>query len=86
MLKANYRLKFAHSVALNHVIEKGKPQCKLSFKVLKEEYVCDQLLGISPYPALTQLKYFLGRIYHCVTVVGKWVFDSSFPFILPLSQ
>ena len=37
-LKANNRLTFSQDVAFNHVSEKGKPQCKLSYKVLKEEY------------------------------------------------
>ena len=27
-----------------------------------------------------------GRIRHCVTVVGKWIFDSDLPFALPLTK
>ena len=71
---------------LNHVIEKGKPQLNLSYKVLKEKCGYDPFLGISPYPTLVQLKYFLGGIQHCVTIVGKWIFDSNFTFALPLTQ
>ena len=41
------------------------------------------MLEISPYPTLIQLKDYLDGIHHCVTVVGKWIFDSNFPFALP---
>ena len=85
-LKTNDRLKFDQYTALNHVIEKGKPQLNLSYKVLKEKYGYDPLLGISPYPTLVQLKYYIDGIHHFVTVVGKWIFDSSFLFALPLTQ
>ena len=46
-------------VALNHVRDKGKPQWKLSYKVLKEEYECDNSIEISSYLTLIKLKYFL---------------------------
>ena len=44
------------------------------------------LIAISPYPTLIWLKYFLKGIHHYVTVVGKWMFDSNFPFLLPLTK
>ena len=44
------------------------------------------LVDISQYPTLIQLKYFLGRIHHCVTVVGKFIFDSNFCFALLLTK
>ena len=53
---------------------------------MKEEYGYDHLLDIYPYPTLIQLKDCLGGIYHCVTVVGKWIFDSTFPLTLPLTK
>ena len=34
-LKANDQIKFARGVLFNNVREKGKPQLKLSYKVLK---------------------------------------------------
>ena len=77
-LKANGRLRFAQNVALNRVREKGKPQWKISYKVLKEEEGYDKFLDISTYPTLIQLKYFLGRIYHCVTVIGKLILEVIF--------
>ena len=73
-------------MALNYVRDKGKPQCKLSYKLLKEEYGYDTLVEIYPYPTLVQLKYFLGGIHHCVTVGGKWIFDSNFPFEITLTK
>ena len=85
-LNANAQLKFAQIVALNRVREKRKPRCKLSYNVLKEEDDYYPLLDISLYKTLIQLKYFPGGIHHCVTVVGKWVFDSNFSFTLPLTK
>ena len=44
------------------------------------------MLEISPYPTLLQLKYFIDRIHHCVTVAGKWIFDRNYPFEPPLTK
>ena len=55
MLKANERLKLSQDVASNHVREKVKPQCKLSYKVFEEKYGYDTLLGISPFPTLIRV-------------------------------
>ena len=85
-LKANDRLTFSQDVALNYVRDKGKPRCKLSYKLLKEEDGHDQLIEMSPYPTFIQLKYFLGGIHHCVTVVGECIFYSNFPFAIPLTK
>ena len=51
-LKANDRLKFSQDVSTNRAREKGKPQCKISYQVLKEEYGYDPLLEIYPYQTL----------------------------------
>ena len=85
-LKANYGLKFAQDVALNRVREKVKPRCKMSYKLLNEEYLYDPLLDIAPYSTLFQFKYDLDGIHHCVTVIDKWYFESNFPFVLPLTK
>ena len=86
MLKANYRLKFAQDVALNLAREKVKPRSKISYKLLKEEYGYYPFIDTYPYPTLIHLKESLGRIHHCVTVVGKWIFDSNFTFSLPINK
>ena len=69
-LKANYRLKSDRDVEKNHLIDKGKTRCKLSYKLFKEEYGYDTLLDISTYPTFIKLKDFPGGIHHCVTVLG----------------
>ena len=38
LIKSNRRLKFAQDVAMNHVREKGKPLCKLSYTLFKGKY------------------------------------------------
>ena len=34
-MKENGSIKFASYVAMNHGIDKGKPECKISYKVFK---------------------------------------------------
>ena len=79
------KIELAHDAALNHVTEKEKPRCKLSYKLFKEQDGYDPLLDISTFSTLIQLKEFIDGVQHCVTVVGKWIFDSTFPFVLPLT-
>ena len=79
-LKANARLKFYQDATLNCAIYKEKIRYKLSYKVLNEEIGYYQFLDIYPFLILMQLKCFTGGIHHCGTVVGKWSFDSNFPF------
>ena len=65
-------------MALNHTIEDVKARCKLSHTILKEADGYNNLLDISPYKTLIQLKGFLGGIHHFVTSVGKWILESDF--------
>ena len=37
------------------------------------------------YTTLIQLKYSIGEIHHCVTVVRKSIFNSKPPFELPIT-
>ena len=71
---------------MNRVIQKGKPRCKLSYKVLEVQDAYDPLVDISPLESLFPLKDSLGGIQKNVTVVGKWVFDSNIPFALLLTS
>ena len=53
---------------------------------MEEEYGCDTLLDIYPYPTLIQFKYYLGGIHHYPVVLGKWIFESNLTFALPLNK
>ena len=55
-LKANDSLKISQYVAINCEREKGKPRCKILYKVSKEEGGYDPLLDIYPFKTLIQLK------------------------------
>ena len=44
------------------------------------------MLRISTYPALIKFKDHLDGIHHCVTALGKWIFDSKFTFAFPLTK
>ena len=85
-LKENNTLKFALYVEFKNVMYNFKPQCKLSDELLEEEYEYNLLFTISTYPTLIKLKYFPDGIHYWVTVVSKWIFDSSFPIDLPLTK
>ena len=85
-LKADDKIKCFQGVALNRVRNKGKPRCKLSYKVLNEECIFFTSLDIFPYLILIQLKDSLGEIHHFVTVAGKCIFDSHFPFAITLTK
>ena len=56
-----------------------------SYKVFEEQDGYDPLIDISTFTTLIQLTEFLGSIQHCVTSVGKWLFESSIPFSLPIT-
>ena len=62
---------------LNNVRDKGKPGCKLSYKLCKEQGGYYPFLDISTFPTLIKLKDFICGIQHCVTFVGKWIFDKN---------
>ena len=64
-------LNFLMMCKLIIVLDKGKPLCKPSYELSKEEDVCDPLLDISPYPKLIRFKDFIGRIHNCVTAFRK---------------
>ena len=53
---------------------------------MKEEYGCDPMIEIYPYPTLFKLKDFLGGIHHYVTVVGNCSFEINFTFALFITK
>ena len=73
-------------MAKNNVREKGKTRCKLSNIIFEKPNGCDPLLDISTFPTLIQLKQSLGGSQNCVTIVGKWMFDSNIPFAPSLNR
>ena len=85
-LKVNDRIKLSLYVVINNVRDHGKPQCKFKYKVFEEQDGYDMLLENSPFLALIRLKDFLGGIQHCVTVGGKWIFDSNISFGISLTH
>ena len=42
--KEKYKIKLYQDVTLNHMREKGKPRCKLSYKVFEKQYVHDPFI------------------------------------------
>ena len=51
-----------------------------------QQYGYDPLLEIYMFSTSIKLKCFLTDIQHCVTVVGKWIFDHNINFELPLTR
>ena len=71
---------------MNRVIQKGKPRCKLSYKVFELKYGYYSLLEIYMFQTFILLKDFLGEIQHYVTVFVMWIFDRIIPFALLLAH
>ena len=71
---------------LNHVREKGKPRCKILYKVSKEEGGYDPLLDIYPFKTVVKFPKFIGGIQNCVTVFGKCIFGRNITLVLPLTN
>ena len=44
------------------------------------------MLGIYPFPTLIKFKEIIHGVQHCVTVVGKWIFDINILFACPLTH
>ena len=86
LLLKNVRLKLSQDVTINHVKEKGKPRCKLSYKVFELKYGYYSLLEIYMFQTFILLKDFLGEIQHYVTVFVMWIFDRIIPFALLLAH
>ena len=57
---------------------------KYHLKYLRNNMDMIHCLNISA-TNIIQLTDLLGGIQHCVTVIGKWIFDSNIPFALPLT-
>ena len=55
-LKVNDRIKLAQDVAIDHVRDKGKPRCKLSYRVFIEQDQYDILIETSTFTTLIHLK------------------------------
>ena len=68
------------------MIQKGVPWCKLSYKAFKEQNIYDTLIGLSPFPILSQLTDLLGGILHCATDVGNCTFDRNINFLLRITH
>ena len=51
-----------------------------------DEGELDILNDLSPFPTLCVLKGKDGATNHAVTVVGRWIFDSTLPYAVPLTK
>ena len=71
---------------MNYLRKKGKPWCKLSYKVFQEQYGYDQIIDIFLFPILFQLADFIGGIPNCVRVIVKFIFDRNITLALPLTH
>ena len=70
---------------MNSLIDKVKPQWKLSYKLFKEEYGYYPLVNISPFPTLVRLKDFICVFHRFLTVVSKCTVDLDFAFAFPFT-
>ena len=71
---------------MNYLRKKGKPWCKLSYKVFQEKYGHDQIIDIFIFPILLQLADLIGGIPNCVRVNVKCIFDRNNTLAIPLTH
>ena len=74
-------------IFLRDITEK-KNENKLNYQI--EEWhtstTCDIFRNQFTYPTVCLLLYTWHRTDHCITVFGKWTFDSNLKRALPLTQ
>ena len=84
--KYKSRIDYAHDVITNHIKILHSPKCNYQCKVYKPGKEFDILKNRSEFPTLVQLVDLHGNMQHCVTLAGKWIFDSNFPQALLLTE
>ena len=65
---------------------KGLQKLRYSIQTWKEEEKFIPLAQLSRFPTMLHLVDSAGNEGHCVTVCGKWIFDSNHSHALPLSR
>ena len=79
------RIDYARCLMANQVKIPGGQKCCYQSMPYKPGKTYDILNDISQFPTLVQLMDLRGNMQHCVTVAGKWIFNSNFPKAIPLT-
>ena len=56
------------------------------YKVFEKRDEYGPFFEIYPFPTLIQLAECFGGIQHCITVIGKCIFENNIMFALPLTH
>ena len=86
-IHSNGRMQFCRDALMGQSRE--KPEQKIHYRIQEwNTYTTayDILHNHSNYPTVYLLIETAHRTDHCITVCGKWIFDSSLKFALPLTK
>ena len=80
------RIHFANEIMLNNKRDKG--EVKVHYQLIKYKMMGDYkiLEDISANVTLVKLMDSLGNVNHTISVVGNWIFDSSYERSLVLNM
>ena len=78
-------IQFAQKVMTDCNQRKGEPRLKYSIETWDTDDSFLPLEHLSPYPTMLHIVTSAGTSSHCITVCGKWIFDSNFGNALLLS-
>ena len=80
------RIHFANAIMTNRSKSKDEHNLKYNLKVWHKNDVFDIINNVSEYVTLVQLMESLVNVNHAISIVGYWIFDSSYKKSLCLTQ
>ena len=80
------RIRFANYIMKNRIKINGKQNLRYNLTIWKKIYAFDILNFISEYVTLVQLMDSLRNVNRTISIVGHWIFDSSYKKALFLTQ
>ena len=80
------RMHFCRDIHMGHHIEKNKVRLNYRIEEWHKSTPYDILRNQSNYPTVFLLLDTWHHTDHCITVCGKWIFDSNLKLVLPLTQ
>ena len=80
------RMQFCRDILMVHNREKNEIRIHYHIKEWHTFMTYDIFHNQSNYPTVYLLLDTVRRADHCITVCGKWMFDSNFKLALPLTR
>ena len=79
-------MQFCRDILMVHHKEKNQKILNYCIEEFHTSTPYDIFWNQSTYPTVSLLLYTWNQNDHCITVCGKWIFDSNLEVALPLTQ